>query len=144
MILTIPWRERRHYSLSLGDLNWELAMKRPDAHHPITVVPAGQRIRVSLNGVVVADSTRALTLQESTYKPVVYIPRADARMDLMTRSAHGTHCPYKGDASYYTVRVGDRVSDNAAWSYEAPYPAMAAIAGHLAFYPDRVDSIEQT
>jgi uncharacterized protein (DUF427 family) len=118
-------------------------MKMPGAQHPISVTPTGQRVCVSFNGVVIADSMRALTLQESTYRPVIYIPRADARMDLMRRTEHGTHCPYKGDASYYSVHVGNRVSDNAVWSYEAPYPAMAAIAGHLAFYPDRVDTIEQ-
>lgn len=119
-------------------------MKTPDAHHPITIVPHEGRVRVSFNGVVIADSTHALALQESTYKPVVYIPRADARMDLVTRTEQRTHCPYKGDASYYALRVGDRISDNAMWSYEQPYPAVGAIAGHFAFYPDRVDSIELT
>jgi uncharacterized protein (DUF427 family) len=118
-------------------------MKIPGPDHPITIAPNGHRVRVMLGGTVIADSTRALTLQESTYKPVIYIPREDARMDLLARTAHSTHCPYKGEASYYTVRVGERISENAVWSYEQPYPAMTEIAGHLAFYSDRVDAIEQ-
>lgn len=118
-------------------------MKTPGPDHPITVTPSGRRVRVMLGGSVIADTLRALTLQESTYKPVLYIPREDTRMELFERTVHSTHCPYKGDASYYSARVGERVSENAAWSYEQPYPAMTAIAGHLAFYPDRVDAIEE-
>ena len=97
-----------------------------------------------LNGEAVADTTRALVLQEAAYKPVYYIPREDARMALLEKTAHTTHCPSKGDASYYTIKAGERVAPNAIWSYEAPYPAMIEIAGHLAFYPDRVDAIEVT
>ena len=119
-------------------------MKIPGPDHPITITPSGDRVRVMLNGRAVADTRRALVLQEASYKPVFYIPRADAEMTLLERTAHGTHCPYKGDASYYTIRVGDRVAENAIWSYEQPYPAMREIAGHLAFYPNRVDAIEVT
>ena len=119
-------------------------MKTPGPDHPITVTRNGRRVRVMLGGTVIADTLHALTLQESTYKPVLYVPRADARMELFERTTKSTHCPYKGDASYYSARVGERVSENAAWSYEQPYPAMTAIAGHLAFYPDRVDAIEET
>ena len=71
-----------------------------------------------------------------------YIPRDDAEMTLLERSAHHTHCPYKGDASYYSIRVGDSIAQDAVWSYERPFPAVAAIGGYLAFYPDRVDAID--
>jgi uncharacterized protein (DUF427 family) len=119
-------------------------MKLPGPDHPIDIAPASGRVRVIFNGAVVADSARALVLQESTYKPVFYIPRQDAQMALFTRTTNSTHCPYKGDASYYTIKVGDRSAENAIWSYETPFPAMAEIAGHLAFYPNRVDKIEAT
>jgi uncharacterized protein (DUF427 family) len=119
-------------------------MKIPGPDHPIAIKPAPQRVRVIFNGEVVADTKRALLLQEAAYKPVFYIPREDAQMASFQRTAHSTVCPYKGDASYYTIKVGDRVAENAIWSYETPYSAVAEIAGHLAFYPDRVDAIEAT
>ena len=119
-------------------------MKQPGPDHPITIVPNPKRVRVTLNGQVVAESTRALTPREASYPPVHYIPREDARMEMFSRAAHHTHCPYKGDAIYYTLEAGGRRSENAVWSYEAPYPAVASIAGHLAFYSDRVDRIEET
>lgn len=116
-------------------------MKIPDASHPIVVTPTKGRVQVTFGGQVIADSTRALTLQEARYPGVQYIPRADARMDAFVRSTHKTHCPYKGDASYFSLKSGAKVAENAVWSYEAPFPAVAEIAGHLAFYPERVDSI---
>ena len=119
-------------------------IKIPGPDHPITITPSRDHVRVMLNGHAVADTKRALVLQEAAYKPVFYIPRTDAQMALMEKTAHSTHCPYKGDASYYTIEAGDRVAENAIWSYETPYPAMQEIAGHLAFYPDRVDAIEVT
>jgi len=119
-------------------------MKIPGPEHPIAIEPAPQRVRVTFNGEVVADTRRALVLRETSYRPVFYIPREDARMASFERTAHSTMCPYKGDASYYSVRIGGRVAENAVWSYETPYPAVARIAGHLAFYPDRVDAIEAT
>ena len=118
-------------------------MKQPGPDHPISIEPAGQRVRVTLAGHVVADSARALRLAEASIKPVLYIPREDADMTVLERTARSSHCPYKGDASYYSIRVGGRTAENAVWSYEQPYPAMAGIAGHLAFYPDRVDAIEE-
>ena len=118
-------------------------MKIPGPDHPIAIVPNPRRVRVILGGAVVAETTRALTLTESTYPPVQYVPREDARMDLFSRTARRTHCPYKGDASYFTLAVGGETRPDAVWSYEAPFPAVAAIAGHLAFYPDRVDTIEE-
>ena len=99
---------------------------------------------MSFNGQVIADTRRALVLQEASYKPVFYIPREDAQTAMLTRTAHSTHCPYKGDASYYTIQAGDRAAENAIWSYETPFPAMKEIEGHLAFYPNRVDTIEVT
>jgi uncharacterized protein (DUF427 family) len=119
-------------------------MKLPGPDHPITIKPASARVRVIFNGEVVAETERALVLQEASYKPVFYIPRDDAQMALFARTGHSTHCPYKGDASYYTIKVGDRAAENAVWSYEAPFPAMKEIEGRLAFYPNRVDKIEAT
>ena len=118
-------------------------MKLPGPDHPITITPNPKRIRVTFNGAVVADSARALTLQEASYPAVQYIPREDADMALLARTERSTHCPYKGDASYYSIEAAGRRAENAIWSYETPYPAMAQIAGHLAFYPDRVDRIEE-
>jgi uncharacterized protein (DUF427 family) len=117
-------------------------MKIPGPDHPITITPSQERVRVTFNGKVVADSKRALVLQEASYKPVLYIPREDAQMAFFESTAHKTHCPYKGDASYFSLKAGDKRADNAVWSYVEPYPLVADIAGHLAFYPDRVDSIE--
>ena len=118
-------------------------MKLPGHDHPITITRNGKRVRVSFAGQVIADSTRALTLQEAGYRPVHYIPRADADMNLLKSTSHATHCPYKGDASYFSIFANGRSADNAVWSYEQPFPAMAEIAGYLAFYANRVDAIEE-
>ncbi len=115
----------------------------PGPEHPITVEPKPSRVRVTLQGEVLADTTRALTLREASLRPVLYIPREDARMDRLFRTQHATHCPYKGDAAYYSIRAAGRMLENAAWTYEHPYPAVEAIAGHLAFYPDRVEITEE-
>ena len=117
-------------------------MKLPGPDHPITIAPADARIRVRFAGKVVADTARALVLEEAGYAQVFYIPREDADMSLFSRSEHKTHCPYKGDASHFTLDVSGKRAENAAWSYEQPYPAMREIAGRLAFYPKRVDLIE--
>ena len=117
-------------------------MKLPGPDHPIDVKPAPGRVRVTFAGETIADTTRALELRETTYKSVFYIPRADAKMALLERTAHATHCPYKGDASYFTITANGRASENAVWSYETPFPHMAQIEGYLAFYPSRVDGIE--
>lgn len=110
---------------------------------PITIAPNPNRVRVLFNGRVVADTTRALTLMEVGLPAVQYIPRAAADMALLERTTHQTHCGYKGDAAYYTIRADGRSAENAVWTYEDPYPSVAAIKGHLAFYPDRVDCIEE-
>lgn len=114
-------------------------MKIPGPDHPITIAPNPKRVRVTAGGKVIADTTRALTLREASYPPVQYIPRADADMSLLSASSHQTHCPYKGDAGYFTIHVGGSPAlDNAIWTYEAPYDAVREIAGHLAFYPTKV------
>jgi len=97
---------------------------------------------VSVAGHVIADTRDALTLREASYPAVQYVPRKDVDLSLLRRTEHATYCPYKGDAAYYSIPVGGERSVNAVWTYEAPYDAVAAIAGHLAFYPDRVDAIE--
>jgi uncharacterized protein (DUF427 family) len=119
------------------------AMKQPGPDHPITVEPNPHRVRVVLGGVIVAETTRALTLKEASMPAVQYIPREDAAMDLFEPTQRSTHCPYKGDASYFTVTAGGLVADNAVWSYEKPFDAVKGIAGHLAFYPTKVDAIEE-
>ena len=112
------------------------------AGHParrIDVEPCAARVRVELGGEVVADSARTLLLFEENYPPVHYFPRDDVRMDLLVPTTHTTRCPYKGDASYWTVAAGGRTAENAVWSYEEPIPGMTGIAGYLAFYRDRMD-----
>jgi uncharacterized protein (DUF427 family) len=119
------------------------AMKLPGPDHPITITPNGKRVRIIFAGRVVADTTQALTLKEANYKPVFYIPRADTDTSLLKPTDHRTHCPYKGNANYFTIDADDRRSENAVWSYEQPFPAMAEIKEYLAFYPNRVDTIEE-
>ncbi len=119
------------------------AVKIPGPDHPITVQPAAGRVVVKLGGRVIADSARALTLREAAYPPVQYVPREDVDMSLLERTAHATYCPYKGDCAYFSIPSGGERAVNAVWTYEAPYAAVGSIAGHLAFYPSRVDAIEQ-
>ena len=119
-----------------------LTMKIPDASHPIGIAPATQRVRVMFAGHVVADSRRALALEETSYPVVHYIPRDDVDMTVLRRAHHTTVCPYKGQAVYYSIDAGGRLAENAIWSYEAPHAAVGEIAGCMAFYPQRVDSIE--
>jgi uncharacterized protein (DUF427 family) len=116
----------------------------PGPNHPITIEPNPKHVRVIFNGRVVAETARALTLREASYPPVQYIPREDADMSVLERTTHKTHCPYKSDAAYYSIRVGGRTAENAVWTYEDPFPAVRAIKGHLAFYPNRVDAIEES
>ncbi|MGY4311613.1 DUF427 domain-containing protein [Bradyrhizobium quebecense] len=113
-------------------------MKLPGPDHPITITPNAKRVRVTADGVVIAETTHALTLKEASYPAVQYVPRQDANMELLTRTERTTHCPYKGDASYFSIKANGKTLDNAIWTYEAPFPAMTEIAGHLAFYPDKV------
>jgi uncharacterized protein (DUF427 family) len=115
----------------------------PGPDHPITITPNGARVVVTAGGKVIADSRAALTLQEAAYPPVLYIPRADVDMSALARTGHATYCPYKGDCAYYSIPAGGERAVNAVWTYEAPYDAVDRIRDHVAFYPDRVDSIEQ-
>jgi uncharacterized protein (DUF427 family) len=118
-------------------------IKSPGPDHPITIAPNPKRVVVTLGGEVIADTTAALSLREASYPAVHYIPRGDVDMALLERTAHASYCPYKGDAAYYSIPSGGERSANAVWTYEAPYEAVAAIKDHLAFYPDRVDGIEE-
>lgn len=115
----------------------EKPIKIPGPDHPITVTPNPGRIVVRLGGRIVADTRNALTLREASYPAVEYIPRADVEMALLQRTDHATYCPYKGDASYFSVPSGGAGLENAIWSYEAPYDAVVVIKDYLAFYPDR-------
>ena len=118
-------------------------MKLPGPDHPITVTPNPKRVVVTFAGRTVADSTNALALKESTYPTVQYIPRADVDMSILERTAHGSECPYKGHANYFSLNANGRTAENAVWTYETPYDAVGSIKEHVAFYPNRVDSIEQ-
>jgi uncharacterized protein (DUF427 family) len=119
----------------------EKPIKVPDSDHPISIQRNPGRIVVSVEGRVIADSRNALTLREADYPPVQYIPREDVDISQLTRTDRVTYCPYKGDCNYYSIPAGGKKSVNAVWTYEHPYPAVAQIKGHLAFYTDRVDEI---
>jgi uncharacterized protein (DUF427 family) len=114
---------------------------QPSATHPITVTPTGKHVTVRVNGEVVADTTDAVTLQESTYDAVQYIPLADVVASALSPSDTSTYCPFKGDASYYDVTVGGTTVDDVIWTYEQPYAAVSEIAGRVAFYPDKAEVV---
>jgi uncharacterized protein (DUF427 family) len=116
-------------------------MKIPGPDHPISIEPSRSRVVVKVGGKIIADTSDALTLREASYPPVQYIPRRDVDMAALKRSEHITYCPYKGDASYYSIPAGGDRSLNAVWTYENPFEAMAQIKDYIAFYPDRVDEI---
>jgi uncharacterized protein (DUF427 family) len=116
-------------------------MKIPGPDHPITIEPNSSRVVVTVGGKVIADTRAALTLREASYPAVQYFPRGDVDMAALTRSEHTTYCPYKGDASYYSIPAGGDRSLNAVWTYETPFEAMAQIKDYVAFYPNRVDEI---
>ncbi|MGH8780268.1 DUF427 domain-containing protein [Paraburkholderia sp.] len=118
-------------------------VKQPGPDHPITIERNPARIVVSVDGRVVADTTHALTLRESTYPAVQYIPREDVDMAQLVHTDHSTYCPYKGDCSYYSIAAAGERGVNAVWTYETPYEAVAGIAGHVAFYSNRVDMSEE-
>lgn len=116
------------------------AVLLPSAEHPITIEPTRGRVVVRVGEKVVADSEKALTLQESTYPAVQYIPMADVDQHVLRPTETSTYCPFKGDASYYSVATPDgQTVDDVIWTYEEPHPAVAEIAGHVAFYADRAD-----
>jgi uncharacterized protein (DUF427 family) len=117
-------------------------IKIPGPDHPIMISPAEGKVRVTVAGKIVAESTQALQLEEKGYSPVYYLPRRDADMSLLSRTTHSTYCPYKGDCTYYSIPIGGSKSENAVWTYEKPHEAVADIKEHLAFYSTRVDAIE--
>ena len=118
-------------------------VKIPGPDHPIAIERNAHRVVVAVAGHVVADTRAALILREANYPPVQYIPREDVAMALLERTDHASYCPYKGDCGYFSIPIGGERSANAAWTYEDPYAAVAQIDGHIAFYPDRVDTIEE-
>jgi len=118
-------------------------IKQPGPDHPITIEANPARVVVSVEGAIVADTEKALTLREAGYRPVQYIPLSDVDMSLLEPADHATYCPYKGDCSYYSIPSGGEKSANAAWTYKAPYAAVNEIKDRVAFYPDRVDSIAE-
>jgi len=117
-------------------------IKIPGLDHPITIEPTSGQVTVRLGGQVIVDTRRALTLREASYPPVQYVPLEDVDPAVLEPSSSTSWCPYKGTASYYDVRVGDRVVHDALWAYPSPHDAVAEIKDHAAFYPDRVDAIE--
>jgi uncharacterized protein (DUF427 family) len=121
----------------------EKRIKFPGPDHPISIQRNPARVVVSVAGRVVADTQNALTLREAAYSPVQYIPSEDVDFSQLERTDYATYCPYKGDCSYYSVIAGGKKSVNAVWSYKDPFPAVAQIRGHVAFYPDRVDEIAE-
>jgi len=117
-------------------------IKIPGPDHPITISPTKGRVTVVVKGKRIADSFEALTLKEASYPSVQYIPRKDVDLTELQRTSHHTYCPYKGECAYYSIPSGGERSVNAVWTYEAPYASVAEIQQYLAFYTDRVDSIE--
>ena len=117
-------------------------IRTPGPDHPITISAVEDKVRVTVAGRIVAESTRALRLEEKGHPPVYYLPRNDADMSLLVRSEHSTYCPYKGDCRYYSIPIGGSKSENAVWTYETPHEAVVNIKEYLAFYPSRVDAIE--
>ncbi|WP_322937887.1 DUF427 domain-containing protein [Nocardioides bizhenqiangii] len=112
---------------------------KPGALHPITVTPTDGRVTVTAGGRTIVDTTRALTLKESVYPAVIYVPREDTDMSALEPSESASYCPYKGEASYFSIRTDGGLLPDAVWSYEDPHDAVPEIAGRLAFYRDRVE-----
>lgn len=120
-------------------------MKIPGPDHPITIEPFAGDVTISFGDKIVAQSGQALALNESTYPAVYYLPRTDVEMAYFDETDRVTHCPYKGDATHFTIRADREVAENAAWSYQSPYPPVSDIAGHIVFYADKVTvAVRQT
>ncbi len=140
---SLPLSMEEH-DIGISSAEDDSLMKLPGSDHPITIARNWKRVRVTFAGKTIADTTRALTLKEADYPVVNYIPRDDVDMSALARTSHRSHCPYKGNASYFAISVDGRSAENAAWSYEQPYPPIAEIKEHVAFYPRRVDTIEES
>jgi adenylate cyclase len=111
--------------------------------YQIRFEPSTQRVRAEFNGETIADSTRVLEVHETRLAPAYYFPAEDVRMDVLAKTSFTTHCPFKGNASYWSVKAGGRESENAAWAYEDPYREAAPIRGYVSFYPDKVSLIHE-
>ena len=122
----------------------ERSVKIPGVDHPIGIERISKHVVVKAGGRTIADTRDALVLREAMYPPVYYVPRADADMSLLERTSNASYCPYKGDASYYSIPAAGERAVNAVWTYEQPHGAVSQIRDRLAFYPDRVDSIEES
>jgi uncharacterized protein (DUF427 family) len=118
-------------------------MSSPSHAHAITIEKNPNRIMVRFNGTVIADTQKALVLKEGPVPPVSYIPREDVKMSFLQRTTHSTHCPFKGDASYFSVSVDGKTEENAVWTYETPIDPVAQIKDYLVFYPEKMDVIEE-
>jgi uncharacterized protein (DUF427 family) len=129
-----------HNDFRKGTLMTTRTVLIPDATHPITISPTGSRVTVRVGGVTVAETDRALSLAEANYPVAQYIPLEDVDQSLLDRTTTQTYCPYKGDASYYSVKTADGTAEtDLIWTYEHPYPSVAEIADHVAFYPNRAE-----
>ena len=117
-------------------------MSVPGQAHAITIERNPHRVTVTFHGTVIADTRRALVLKEGRLPPVTYVPREDVQMSYLQRTDHSTHCPFKGNASYFSVRVDGKTADNAVWTYEAPLDAVARIKDCLSFYGEKLDVVE--
>jgi len=118
-------------------------MTAPNHPHAITIDRNPTRVQVTFNGTVIADTRQALVLREGPLPPAQYIPRNDVKMEFLRPTIHSTHCPFKGDASYFTVSVNGKTAENAVWTYEAPLTAVADIKDHVAFYQEKMDAIRE-
>ncbi len=111
---------------------------RAHPEHTITITPHAGRVTVTANGITIANSTDAVVLQEASYPPVFYVPKRDVRMDLLAPTEKHSRCPFKGQASYWTIQAGERAIENSVWGYPEPYDEVLAIQDKVAFYPDKV------
>ena len=118
-------------------------MKTSKSAHSIVIEKNPNRVTITFHGKVIADTEQALVLREGPLPPVLYVPRQDVTMSLLQPSEHTTHCPFKGDAAYFSIRAGGNSGENVAWTYESPIPAVAEIKDYLAFYQEKMDSIEE-
>ena len=118
-------------------------MSAPGHPHAISIEKNPNRLKVTFNGMVIADTRQALVLKEGPLPPANYIPREDVSMSYLQRTNHSTHCPFKGDASYFSVNANGRLVDNAVWTYETPIESVVQIKNYLVFYPDKMDNIEE-
>ncbi len=119
-------------------------MSAPSHPHAITIEKNPNRVKVSFNGTVIADTTQALVLKEGPLPPANYIPRRDVQMTYLRRTDHSTHCPFKGNAAYFSVRVGDQTADNAVWTYETPIDSVEEIKDCLSFYVEKLELSEES